>query len=154
MGLVQSCIGLGNKNKVGVMSQEEKEAYKNTQRETELEVLESQMEPLNKTLDMGKESTDTKGVTELVEAKGGIAFNVPFHSTVPELPPISCTNFGSIQDHEKWKGMISLSLSLSLSLKNTEYLRGPIYFYFQRNRRNTCLKSKTGHRLEGMKHCK
>ena len=92
------------------MSQEEEDAYEKIQKENEREILEStsQKEVLNTstTLDTEKKSTDTTGVTgELVKAKGGVAFDVHFKSTVPKLPPIYCTYSRSFQDHEKWKGM-------------------------------------------------
>jgi hypothetical protein len=122
-GHVQSCIGLGKKNKVGVMSKEEEEAYKNIHKETKREILEStsQIEPLNTTVFENMESTYITDVTgELVKAKGGIAFDVHFHSTVPKLPPISNANFSGLEDYEMER--YENSLSLSLCIWKTEYL--------------------------------
>jgi hypothetical protein len=131
MGLFNSC--LRKRNKVGVVSLEEEEAYKKINREAEQELLEDKAETVICRLENAKATNITsdtkiekskggeKAVTEIVKAKGGVAFDVNFQSKVPKLPPIF-QRHQIVEDYEKWKGILSLSLSL---LNFSEYSKTP-----------------------------
>ena len=117
MGLIQSC--LGKKNKVGVVSEDESEAYrkieKEVRKEEEDDIIHTKPLPwLMFAAKPGPSRSDTdevnsSTVTEVVEKKGGVAFSIDYKSSVPKLPPINLNRAGVHQgeDYEKWKGMYS-----------------------------------------------
>ena len=114
MGLIQSC--LGKKNKVGVVSEDESEAYrkieKEVRKEEEEDIIHTKPLPwLMFAAKPGPSRSDTdevnsSTVTEVVEKKGGVAFSIDYKSSVPKLPPINLNRAGVHQgeDYEKWKG--------------------------------------------------
>lgn len=115
MGLIQSCIGKRN-NKVGVMSEEEANAYSKMEEEIKKEIMEDSMQtkPLpwmmfcteqDKTKACAEEVPGST-VTEVMKKRGGMAFNIEYKSSVPKLPPLSVRRVPVTQseDFEKWKG--------------------------------------------------
>jgi hypothetical protein len=114
MGMFQSCL------RKKVVSEEEEAANKQMRTETERQLEDNDhKETLHRVafgnVKIRQKSTDnstpeTNALTDVVKAKGGVAFNVTFQSTVPKLPPIFMTNSRVLNDQEfeKWKGMVSL----------------------------------------------
>lgn len=115
MGLIQSCIGKRS-NKVDVMSEGEADAYSKIEEEIKKEMVEDSMQtkPLpwmmfyteqDKTKACAEEVPGST-VTEVVEKRGGVAFNIEYKSSVPKPPPISVRRVQVTQskDFEKWKG--------------------------------------------------
>ncbi|XP_078325183.1 uncharacterized protein LOC144622732 [Crassostrea virginica] len=113
MGLIQSC--LGKKNKVGVMSEDESEAYrkieKEVRKEEEEDIIHTKPLPwLMFAAKPGPSRSDTdevnsSTVTEVVEKKGGVTFSIDYKSSVPKLPSINLNRAGVHQgeDYENWK---------------------------------------------------
>ena len=97
MGLIQSC--LGKKNKVGVVSEDESEAYRKIEEEVRKEEEEDiiHTKPLPWLMFAAKpkssrsdtDEVNSSTVTEVVEKKGGVAFSIDYKSSVPKLPPIN-----------------------------------------------------------------
>ena len=113
MGLIQSC--LGKKNKVGVVSEDESEAYRKIEKEVRKEEEDDIIltKPLPWLMFAEKpgsskvsDEVNSSTVTEVVEKKGGVAFSIDYKSSVPKLPPINLNRAGVQQgeDYEKWKG--------------------------------------------------
>ncbi|XP_061191722.1 uncharacterized protein LOC133199942 [Saccostrea echinata] len=115
MGLLHSCMRKRS-NKVGIMTDEEEEAYKKIERELKNEVLEEsiQNKPLPWLMFSSTSSEREKAYTNLaqgdeisdvVKKKDGIAFNLDFKSALPaKLPPIKITSTRLVQeDYDKWK---------------------------------------------------
>ncbi|XP_061174790.1 uncharacterized protein LOC133183924 [Saccostrea echinata] len=115
MGLLHSCMRKRS-NKVGIMTNEEEEAYKKIEREIKNEVLEETMQkkPLpwlmfNSSLLECKLHTNpgegNERISNIVKKKDGMAFSLDFKSSLPaKLPPIKITSSRIVQeDYEKWK---------------------------------------------------
>ncbi|XP_065927275.1 uncharacterized protein [Magallana gigas] len=116
MGLIQNCISKRN-NKVYVMSKEEEEAYSKMEEEIKKELLEGddiQTKPSPwmmfctepNTIKPKADEIPSGTVSEVVQKKGGVAFNVEYKSTVPKLPPINAKRIrvkAEGEDYEKWK---------------------------------------------------
>ncbi|XP_011412266.2 uncharacterized protein [Magallana gigas] len=115
MGLIQSCIGKRS-NKVDVMSEEEAEAYSKMEEEIKKELVDDniQTKPLPWMMFctepiVPKPFTDEvpgSPVLEVVQKKGGVAFDIGYKSTVPKLPPINAKRVqvpAGGEDYEKWK---------------------------------------------------
>ena len=108
MGLIQSC--LGKKNKVGVVSEDESEAYrkieKEVRKEEEEDIIHTKPLPwLMFAAKPGPSRSDTdevnsSTVTGVVEKKGGVAFSIDYKSSVPKLPPINLNRAQVIQGEE------------------------------------------------------
>ena len=96
--MIQSCIG--KKNKVGVVSEDESEAYRKIEKEVRKEEEEDiiHTKPLPWLMFAAKpgpsrspdpDEINKSTVTEVVEKKGGVAFSIDYKSSVPKLPPIN-----------------------------------------------------------------
>ena len=117
MGLIQSCLGKKS-NKVGVLSEEEEEAYGKIEEETKKEMEDNiiHTKPLPWLMFCTEPSiTANTGeghgsrVTEVVQKKGGVAFSIEYKSTVPKLPPINMTRKPKPPEGENydiWKGIL------------------------------------------------
>ena len=119
MGLIQSCLGKKS-NKVGVLSEEEEEAYgkieEETKKEMEDDIIHTKPLPwlmfctepsITKAANTGE--GHNSAVTEVVQKKGGVAFSIEYKSTVPKLPPINLTRKPKApdgEDYDIWKGML------------------------------------------------
>nr|XP_019919301.2 uncharacterized protein LOC109617517 [Crassostrea gigas] len=116
MGLIQSYI-CKRSNKVDAMSEEAAEAYSKMEEEIKKELVEGdniQTKSLTWMMfctepDVIKTyAEDVPGSTlsEVVQKKGGLAFNIEYKSTVPKLPQINAkrAQFSARdEDYEKWK---------------------------------------------------
>ena len=119
MGLIQSCLGKKS-NKVGVLSEEEEEAYGKIEEETKKEMEDDiiHTKPLpwlmfctepSITKGANTDEEDSSTVTEVVQKKGGVSFSIEYKSTVPKLPPINLTRKPKPpdgEDYDIWKGML------------------------------------------------
>ena len=101
------------------MSEEEAEAYRKMEEEIKKELVEGDniqttllpwmmfcTEPnIIKTY---AEDVPGSTLSEVVQKKGSVAFNIEYKSTVPKLPPINAQRVqvpAGGEDFEKWKGM-------------------------------------------------
>lgn len=119
MGLIQSCIGK-RKNKVGIISEEEADAYGKIKNEMKKELMEDSMHNkpipclMSSAAEHEKELTDTvenSQVSDCVKTKGGMAFNIYFKPALAMPLPIKTSVLKILpEDYEWWKGN-SLSLS-------------------------------------------
>ncbi|XP_061175690.1 uncharacterized protein LOC133184619 [Saccostrea echinata] len=104
-------------NKVGIMTDEEEEAYKKIERELKNEVLEEnkQKKPLpwlmfsSSSLESERMHTNpaegNDRISNVVRKKDGMTFNLDLKCALPaKLPPIKITSTRIVQeDFEKWK---------------------------------------------------
>ncbi|XP_062621387.1 uncharacterized protein LOC134282968 [Saccostrea cucullata] len=150
MGLLHSCMRKRS-NKVGIMTDEEEEAYKKIERELKNEVLEDSIpnKPLpwlmfcTSLTDGEKVHTNpaegNDGISDVVKNKDGMAFNLDFKPTLPaKLPPIKVTSSRIVQeDYEKWKE--TQDKSLMEKLEKAKVRRETVL----RKRRVTAKRPKT-----------
>ena len=130
MGLIQSCLGKKS-NKVGVLSEEEEEAYGKIEEETKKEIEDDiiHTKPLPWLMFCTEPSIvkaantdegDSSTVTEVVQKKGGVSFSIEYKSTVPKLPPINLTRKPKPpdgEDYDIWKGMLPVIFLFPVGFK-------------------------------------
>ncbi|XP_061192984.1 uncharacterized protein LOC133200865 [Saccostrea echinata] len=114
MGLLHSCMRKRS-NKVGIMTDEEEEAYKKIERELKNEELEEtiQKKPLpwlmfsSSPLEVERMRTNPaegNEISDVVKKKDGMAFNISLKAALPaKLPPIKITASRIVQEDYETK---------------------------------------------------